>query len=183
MGFVWNGTQCISNTGNNVNGNTFPIGPSGQNPSQIVCQSGYYHNCLSCVPFTGVPNCANGCIFNGSTCINLRNAINSLQSNNTQILSNNNNNNNNNQGLSNSNIASVLQQLLGQRSSSSSSSNSNNGGFGYAECPSGYQFDGSTCQPLSDNINLIPRNLFPVGSSERASIQDIICPNNYCYNG
>ena len=132
---------------------------------------------MSCVPFTGVPNCANGCTFNGFTCINIRNAINSLQNSNTQILSNN----NNNQGSSNSNIANALQQLLGQGSSSSSSSN--NGGFGYAECPSGYQFDGSTCRPLSDNTNLIPRNLFPVGSSERASIQDTICPNNYCYNG
>lgn len=174
-GSIWNGTNCVSPTGNNLNSNgLFPSsGQTTGSTAQMVCQSGYYFNCQTCVPYTGVPLCQNSCTFNGTTCV-ARSAgllsnfpVNGLQS----LGSATGNQQSNTQGGRN------LQQTIGGGSSFGNSNNNRE------MCPSGYRFDGNTCAALSSNTNLVPRDFYPTGSAEYASVQDIICPQNYCYNG
>ena len=85
-GSTWNGSQCVRTSNPN---NPFPTQPTTPAVTQIVCQSGYYFNCQSCVPYRGTPSCLNGCTFNGSTCILSRNnGLSSLlNNNNIQFLS------------------------------------------------------------------------------------------------
>lgn len=68
---IWNGSQCIKDPNPkpilvSVPSNSAPSNIQIYSPTQqLVCQTGYYYNCLTCAPFTGRPVCAGTCEWNG----------------------------------------------------------------------------------------------------------------------